>query len=81
MAPTLVRVAGPGKASIIPPQTPSEDFSKFQQKVPGMYFFLGINKAGADPATAPRNHSPYFVEALLQLGRAGDGESRGGLFE
>jgi amidohydrolase len=70
MAPTLLRVAGPGRASIIPPQTPSEDFSKFQQKVPGMYFFLGINKAGADPATAPRNHSPYFLvnEDALPVG-------------
>jgi amidohydrolase len=70
MAPTLQRVAGAGKATVIPPVTPSEDFSKFQQKVPGMYFFLGINKPDADPATVARNHSPYFYvnEDALPVG-------------
>jgi amidohydrolase len=70
MAPTLQRVAGAGKATVIQPQTPSEDFSKFQQKVPGMYFFLGVNKEGADLATVARNHSPYFYvnEDALPVG-------------
>jgi amidohydrolase len=70
MAPTLRRVAGAGKALVIPPQTPSEDFSKFQQKVPGMFVFLGINKSGADAATVARNHSPYFFvnEDALPVG-------------
>ena len=60
MVPTLRRIAGSDKAFEVPPTTLAEDFSKFQQKVPGMYFYLGVNQAGADPATVPRNHSPLF---------------------
>jgi amidohydrolase len=60
MAPTLRRVAGNDKVFIVPPTTLAEDFSKFQQKVPGVYFYLGVNQAGADPAKVPRNHSPLF---------------------
>ncbi len=60
MAPTLRRVAGHDKVFIVPPTTLAEDFSKFQQKVPGVYFYLGVNQAGADPAKVPRNHSPLF---------------------
>ncbi|HEX6048523.1 MAG TPA: amidohydrolase [Gemmatimonadaceae bacterium] len=77
MAPTLARVARDGKAAIGPPITGAEDFSFFQQKVPGLYFFLGVVPDGVDPARAPKNHSPLFfadekalpvgVRALTQL--------------
>ena len=40
--------------------TGAEDFSYYAQKVPGLFIFLGVTPAGQDPATAPRNHSPYF---------------------
>jgi amidohydrolase len=60
MVPTLRRVAGNDKVFVVQPTTLAEDFSKFQQKVPGMYFYLGVNQAGADPAKVPRNHSPLF---------------------
>jgi amidohydrolase len=40
--------------------TTAEDFSRYQQKVPGMFFFLGITPAGADPTTVAPNHSPRF---------------------
>jgi amidohydrolase len=40
--------------------TTAEDFSAFQQKVPGLFFFLGITPKGADPATVFPNHSPRF---------------------
>jgi amidohydrolase len=60
MVPTLRRVAGDDKTSEVQPTTLAEDFSKFEQKVPGMYFYLGVNAAGADPATVARNHSPNF---------------------
>ncbi|MAP84816.1 MAG: N-acyl-L-amino acid amidohydrolase [Candidatus Marinimicrobia bacterium] len=40
--------------------TGAEDFSFFSQKVPGFYFFLGVNKLDADPLTTPGNHSPFF---------------------
>jgi amidohydrolase len=60
MIPTLRRVAGDDKTSEVQPTTLAEDFSKFEQKVPGMYFYLGVNAPGADPATVARNHSPKF---------------------
>ncbi len=60
MIPTLRRVAGANKTFEVPATTLSEDFSKFEQKVPGMFFYLGVNQHGADPKTVARNHSPYF---------------------
>ena len=38
----------------------AEDFSILAQKVPGMFFFLGITPPGEDPREAPANHSPLF---------------------
>jgi amidohydrolase len=67
MAPTLARVA-PKAAVEIPAVTPSEDFAFFQEKVPGVYFFLGISPPGkANPAP---NHSPLFFvdEEALPIG-------------
>jgi amidohydrolase len=70
MLPTLVRVAGAANVRESGLNTPAEDFAFYQQRVPGMYFFLGIVPAGQDPATAPRNHSPHFFadEAALPVG-------------
>ncbi len=70
MRPTLERVAGPGKAMVVPKATGSEDFSFFQQKVPGLFFFVGVTPEGQDAATAATNHSPLFYidEAGLPLG-------------
>src|SRR5688500_1732207 len=77
MVPTLRRAARDGKAAVLPPVTGAEDFSYFQQKIPGLYFFLGVTPDGTNPATAPKNHSPLFfadekglpvgVRALTQL--------------
>ncbi len=58
MASTLQRVAGPQRAVEVPPLTASEDFSHYQQHIPGFYFFLGINAPGV--AEAAPNHSPHF---------------------
>ncbi len=70
MLPTLRRVAGDANVSMGGLLTPSEDFSYYQQKVPGLFIFLGIVPKGSDPATAPRNHSPSFFadEAALPVG-------------
>ena len=70
MLPTLRRVAGDSNVRLAPLSTPGEDFSAYQQKIPGLFFFLGIVPRGTDPATAPRNHSPYFFadEAALPVG-------------
>ncbi len=39
---------------------PSEDFSLFQKKVPGVFYFLGVNKAGVTIEDAAANHSTRF---------------------
>ena len=70
MLPTLRRVAGTDKVSEIPPKTVSEDFSRFQQQVPGLFVFLGVTPPGKDWRTAAGNHSPLFEadEAALPVG-------------
>lgn len=69
MLPTLRRVAASGLIEV-PPITPSEDFSYFQQKIPGLYFFLGVNANGVSTGEAEPNHSPLFYvnEDALPLG-------------
>ncbi|HLB54993.1 MAG TPA: amidohydrolase [Gemmatimonadales bacterium] len=70
MLPTLRRVAGASNLLATELQTPSEDFAWYQQKVPGLFVYLGIVPQGRDPAAAPRNHSPYFFadEGALPVG-------------
>lgn len=70
MAPSLARVSRGTFSANAPLTMTSEDFSYYQQKVPGVYFFLGITPDGTDLAKAEPNHSPRFVvdEASLVTG-------------
>ena len=70
MLPTLSRVAGADNVRLGPLTGTAEDFSFFQQKVPGLFFFLGVTPPDKDPATAAMNHSPLFFadEAALPIG-------------
>ncbi len=70
MTPSLKRVAAAEFDSNTPALTTSEDFSLYQQKVPGVFFFLGITPKGADPASVAANHSPRFFvdESALVTG-------------
>lgn len=70
MLPTLRRVAGEGNVRLGELSMPAEDFSLYQEKVPGLFFFLGVTPRDQDPATAARNHSPSFFadEAALPTG-------------
>ncbi len=70
MLPTLRRVAGEDQVVQADLVTGAEDFSYFANEVPGLFVFLGITPADQDPATAPRNHSPYFFadEGALKVG-------------
>jgi len=70
MLPTLARVAGAGGLIETTPFTPSEDFSIYQQKIPGIFFFLGVRKPGASMEEYAPNHSPRFRvdESGLKLG-------------
>jgi amidohydrolase len=70
MLPTLQRVAGPGKVRERSPVFGSEDFAFYQQRIPGLFFFLGIVPEGAKVEEAASNHSPRFLadEKALLLG-------------
>jgi amidohydrolase len=59
MAPSLARVTG-GKINPSGLWTPSEDFPSFTRNIPGLYVFLGVNKAGVKQEDAAPNHSPRF---------------------
>ena len=69
MRPTLARVAGAGAIETAP-LTVSEDFSFYQQKIPGLFVFLGIRQPGASMDEYAANHSPRFKidERALRLG-------------
>lgn len=68
MAATLQRVVGAGQVKLAKQTTTAEDFSLYEQKVPGMFFFLGITPKGTDPAAAAPNHSPrFFVDEAALL--------------
>ena len=70
MVPTLQRVSGDTLVTVRELTTGAEDFSYFQQQVPGLFFFLGVTPNDQDPDTAPANHSPLFFadEAALPVG-------------
>nr|WP_225865913.1 amidohydrolase [Dyadobacter sp. UC 10] len=67
---TLQNVAGKENVSLIPAKTGAEDFSYFQQKVPGLFFFLGGMPKGKNPEEAAPHHTPdfYLDEGSLVLG-------------
>lgn len=69
MASTLRRVAGDANVHVVNPVLGSEDFSFYQQKVPGLFFWLGIRPKD-DTSTPASNHSPLFYidESGLGLG-------------
>jgi amidohydrolase len=70
MAPTLRRVAGADNVKVGPLTGTAEDFSYFQQQVPGMFVFLGVTPRDQDHTKAAINHSPLFFadESALPVG-------------
>ncbi len=77
MTPTLQRAAGKENVMQIPAVTMAEDFSFFQQKAPGLFFFLGAYPTDVKLEKAPVHHTADFmideksfatgVKALLAL--------------
>jgi amidohydrolase len=61
MIPSLVKAAGKEMVKQIPAVTGSEDFSEYQKKVPGLFFFVGAMPPNQDPNTAPSHHTPDFM--------------------
>jgi amidohydrolase len=70
MIPTLQKVAGKDKVIEIDAITGAEDFSYFQNEVPGFFFFLGGTPLNMTEAEAPSHHTPSFVvdDAGMKLG-------------
>ena len=70
MLPTLQAAAGPSHVREIKAVTGAEDFSFYQEKVPGLFLFVGGMTKGQDPTTAPDHHTAGFRidESGLTLG-------------
>lgn len=70
MVPTLERVAGKDKVFVGQKITGCEDFSYYQQKIPGFFYFVGITPPGVERKLSAPNHSPRFFvdESGLVLG-------------
>ena len=60
MLPSLKRVIGNDNVNFMKAVTGAEDFSYFQEKVPGMYFFIGGSKKGTDLSKVAPHHTPDF---------------------
>jgi len=70
MLPSLQETAGVANVKLRPAVTGAEDFSFYEEKVPGIFFFLGGMPKGGDPKTAPAHHTPdfYIDEGGFALG-------------
>ncbi len=70
MLPTLQAVAGAANVREIKAVTGAEDFSFYQEKVPGLFLFVGGMTPGTDPATTADHHTAGFKidESGLELG-------------
>jgi amidohydrolase len=67
MLPTLEETAGKENVKLINAITGAEDFSFFQNEIPGLYFFIGGKAPGRE---ASGHHTPdfYIDESGLKLG-------------
>ncbi|MFN0098260.1 MAG: M20 family metallopeptidase [Gemmatimonadaceae bacterium] len=70
IGPVLRRTVGDANVDIAEPSMPAEDFSRFQEKVPGLMFGLSVSPPGVDPSRLGGNHSPLFQgdDAALEIG-------------
>ena len=73
MLPTLKRIGGDGGSRPQQRVMVAEDFSYFQEKVPGLFYFVGVTPKDQDMTAAAPNHSPRFhvdESGLLQGARS-----------
>ena len=61
MVASLEKAAGSENVVRINAVTGAEDFAFFQQKVPGLFFFVGAMMPDQDPNTVPAHHTPDFM--------------------
>jgi amidohydrolase len=60
MYPTLEETAGENNVRVTLPTTAAEDFAKYQEKIPGLFFALGGMAKGKAAAETGPHHSPDF---------------------
>lgn len=70
MLPTLKSTAGDENTVLTKAVTGAEDFSFFQEKVPGLYLFVGGKSLDVPVSEAPGHHTPEFEidESGMKLG-------------
>lgn len=70
MLPSIERTAGKKNALNSKPVTGAEDFSFFQEKVPGVYLWVGGKPLDVPQNEAPAHHTPEFVvdDSGMKLG-------------
>ncbi len=70
MLSSLKKTAGAEHVVLAVPRTGAEDFSFYQEKVPGLFLFLGGMPKGKNKLEAPSHHTPEFFidESGLKLG-------------
>ncbi|MED5421623.1 MAG: amidohydrolase, partial [Pseudomonadota bacterium] len=61
MMPTLYWAAGDENVNESTLITGAEDFSFFQERMPGLFLMLGINDPSVPRSDRPSNHSPFFI--------------------
>ncbi len=70
MLPTLQEAAGKENVILTEAVTGAEDFSFYQAKIPGLYYFIGGMPKGKKPSDMPSHHTPdfYIDEGSFVLG-------------
>jgi amidohydrolase len=68
--PILARVVGSDHIVQPDPVLAAEDFAFYQEKIPGLFIYLGVNDPSADPAHVEDVHSSRFLvhEPALEVG-------------
>jgi amidohydrolase len=68
--PSLQRTAGKDNVKLVKAVTGAEDFAKYQEKIPGVFYFLGGMPKGKKPNEVASHHTPdfYIDESGFKLG-------------
>ena len=70
MLPTMQRTAGAENTLLSKPVTGAEDFSFFQEQIPGLYVWVGGKPLDVSEKDSPAHHTPEFYvdDAGMKLG-------------
>ena len=62
MLPSLMHATGEKNVVDIPADTGAEDYAFYQQKIPGLFFFVGAMPPDADPSKLSHHTPDFFVD-------------------